>query len=646
MLLQNAEQLLRERFLLSEFRPGQQQVIECLLAGQSALAVFPTGGGKSLCYQLPALLFEGLTLVVSPLIALMQDQVDRLQSLGIAAERLDSTRTASEVRAIYQGMREGQIKLLYVAPERLQNERFTAVLSGTRISLLAVDEAHCISEWGHNFRPDYLKLAGLAKELCVERVLGLTATATPEVARDICKQFDVQSVNHIQTGFYRSNLQLQVHGTTQSERLELLVQLMSQRAAEPSIVYVTLQQTAEDIARHLCTAGINASAYHAGMNNELRERTQNAFMEGQVQTIVATIAFGMGIDKSDIRAIYHYNLPKSLESYMQEIGRAGRDGLPACCDMLVCEDDIRILENFSYGDTPITEHLMGLVEYILGQGEQFSLSVYELSGQFDIRPLVVNTALTYLELAGVVRSTGPFYSTYQIEFKIPKQELLNRFDEARAAFLSSFFSCGKQGKKWLTIDSVYAAEKMQEPRERFVKAIQYMEEQALITTQVKGVRQGYRRLSVPNFTELCEHLKSLFVRREQQDISRVKQVLAYTQAEKCLPRNLCEYFGEQLPQGCGVCSYCRGYLLTLKELDKLWVIGEENRKVIQKVIAERLPALQHPRQVARFVCGLPSPATTRSKLCGSKLRGHSGFGVLADFPFKVVLDAITAMEQS
>ncbi|NVK44392.1 MAG: RecQ family ATP-dependent DNA helicase [Oceanospirillaceae bacterium] len=631
-----ALETLRSTFGLEAFRPGQEAAIDKLLAGESVLTVFPTGGGKSLCYQLPALLIDGLTLVVSPLIALMQDQVAALQARGIAAARLDSSRSGDEVREIYRQLRSGELRLLYVAPERLQNARFLSLLKDLSIGMLAVDEAHCISEWGHNFRPDYLKLAQLAREVGVQRVLALTATATPSVAEDICRQFGIPAANHIQTGFYRPNLALGVTPCREEEKLQLLLQQLKAAPQDATIVYVTLQQQAETLAAQLQAAGIRAQAYHAGMKPEVREAIQNAFMAGETSTVVATIAFGMGIDKADIRAVYHYHLPKSLENYMQEIGRAGRDGQPSRCELFACPDDIRVLENFTYGDTPVPEQLEALIGHLLSLGDRFDIAPYELSNQFDIRPLVISTVLTYLELEGVIAGTGPFYSTYQIRFEVPQEQLVAGFDAARADFLQRLFAAGKQGRIWLTLDVTEAAGALGEPRERLLKALQYLEQQGSIATQVKGVRQQYRCLQTPDLSELCARLKQLFARREEQSLARLQQVLDYAGDPRCLPAQLCGYFGDDLAEPCGQCTSCLDS--TPRALPKLAdaPLTPAQQNAIAALIAEGQEALRHPRQLARFLCGLSSPATFR-------LRRHAAYGALAGQPFQQVLEAAQAL---
>ena len=287
-------EILEKNFGHDEFRDGQKKVIETLLAGRSALAVFPTGGGKSLCYQLPALALPGLTLVVSPLIALMKDQVDALQQKNIAAARLDSTLTTEEAVHIYDQIKRNELKLLYVAPERLANENFRSRLAQAKISLLAIDEAHCISEWGHNFRPDYLKLSQYADEFGISLILGLTATATPEVSADIRRHFSITEDDHTQLTFSRPNLYLHVSPVEFHARNDLLLSRLRGKETQPTIIYVTLQHTAESVASFLRKNNIPARPYHAGLRQEVRDEIQNEFMSGKTPVICATIAFGMG----------------------------------------------------------------------------------------------------------------------------------------------------------------------------------------------------------------------------------------------------------------------------------------------------------------------------------------------------------------
>ncbi|RZA11628.1 MAG: ATP-dependent DNA helicase RecQ, partial [Proteobacteria bacterium] len=387
--------------------------------------------GKSLCYQLPALVLPGLTLIVSPLLALMKDQIDALKMRGIHASRLDSTLSHDEYQSVMQNVRAGVTKILYVAPERFMNERFRNSLAGLSISLFAVDEAHCISAWGHNFRPDYLKLPLFAESFGARAILALTATATPQVLLDIEKSFKIQPGCAVVTGFYRPNLTLLTIPILSVDRDERLIAELVARDRGPTIIYVTLQKTAEKLSSILNERGIPAQFYHAGMENEDRVAVQNWFITSDMGIIVATIAFGMGIDKSDIRYVYHYNLPKSLESYSQEIGRAGRDGKPSVCAMFACPDDMNVLENFVYGDKPSQLSVHRLIEEIFTQGKTYSVSLIEASTRLDIRSIVLSTLMAYLELKGYVQAETPYYQIYQFKCLIPWPEIVAKLPEDR-----------------------------------------------------------------------------------------------------------------------------------------------------------------------------------------------------------------------
>ncbi|NNE93399.1 MAG: RecQ family ATP-dependent DNA helicase [Verrucomicrobiales bacterium] len=631
------ETTLKNTFGHGEFRPGQREVIEILLAGRPALAVFPTGGGKSLCFQLPALMLDGLTLVISPLIALMKDQVESLQKVGVSAARLDSTLSAQEARDIYDSMASGSLKILYVAPERVANEGFLAKLRRTKIDLLAIDEAHCISEWGHNFRPDYLKLAGLANSLGISRVLCLTATATPKVSADIRTSFDIDPADHVQTGYRRENLIFHVTPCRAEDRAGLLIDRFKSRPKGAAVVYVTLQRTAEEVAGKLAAAGFNARAYHAGMRDEDRTEVQDNFMTDRIDVVVATIAFGMGIDKADIRAVYHFNLPKSLENYIQESGRAGRDGKESHCEIFACADDRIVLENFVFGDTPSESALRSLVEHLLMQGEDFSISRYDLSGTKDIRPLVVATALTYLELEGVLIPGGPFYGAFQVNFLQSEEKILAGYSPDRQAFLQRLFAAGKKGRKWTTIDVAAVSEAIGEPEERIRKAIQYLEEMGDMEAKPSRLRHAYQLAPDGNrsVTELTAKLVELFRNREQGEVERIETVIEICESGECLTRQFVEYFGETMNEDCGTCGNC---LAAASERTPLpcslnTELTDEQVSLMQSLHGEGHGALRQPRQLARFLCGITSPAASRERLTWKDDR----FGALDSVPFQVVL---------
>jgi ATP-dependent DNA helicase RecQ len=643
---------LHKVFGFAAFLPGQEAVISAVLAGRSALAIFPTGQGKSLCYQLPALHLPGLTLVVSPLMALMKDQVDFLVNKGIAAARLDSSLDFNQVNAVYERLHRNELKLLYVAPERFANERFVGLISRLHLSLLVIDEAHCISEWGHNFRPDYLKLAELAKTFAVPAVLGLTATATPKVAADIRRSFAVAEADCIQTGFYRPNLTLLFAPADEpaDEPTEKPDQALVRRLTEqqengtsgPTIVYVTLQQTAMRVAKLLAGAGFPAKPYHAGMKDEQRQAVQDWFMASNTAIVVATIAFGMGIDKSNIRAVFHYNLPKSLENYAQEIGRAGRDGLPSTCIMLGNGDDLHVLENFVYGDTPEPDHVRDFVDHIIGQEAVFSCSIYELSGLFDMRPLVVKTLLTYLELEGLLASTGPFYSSYSFKPLRPSAEILPRFDAERQEFLKKLLSCAVRQKTWFSIDLDEAAQRTGSPRKRVITALDYLEQQGDLVLKVSGARLGFRKRAADHLdiAALKDGLVQRVEQREQSDLDRLGLVVDLVNQAGCKTGFLLRYFGEEPAANCGHCSFClHGENAQISgRTDDAGVAEQKGlAQALQRLQAEYPQVLASPRQITRLLCGLSSPGLTRNKLSR-----HELFGKLDRYPFAKVMEWVAA----
>ena len=329
--------LLKTNFGFDQFRPLQEKIIRCVMSGRDALVLMPTGGGKSLCFQLPALLLPGLTLVISPLISLMKDQVDALQANGIAAAFINSTLTRPEIARIQAEAQAGKIKILYAAPERLILSEFQQFLQKARVSLLAIDESHCISEWGHDFRPDYLNLQMLRKIFPQVPVMALTATATPQVREDIIQQLSLQKARIFISSFNRPNLAYVVLG--KQDAYGQLLDILRQHPHAATIIYCFSRKDTENLAADLRAEGLDALAYHAGLENEERRTNQEKFIRDEVQIIVATIAFGMGIDKPDVRLVIHYHLPKSIEGYYQETGRAGRDGLPSKCILFYSSAD-------------------------------------------------------------------------------------------------------------------------------------------------------------------------------------------------------------------------------------------------------------------------------------------------------------------
>ncbi|MBC7747677.1 MAG: DNA helicase RecQ [Methylotenera sp.] len=334
---------LKENFGFEKFRPNQEEIINCILSGQDTVAIMPTGGGKSICFQLPALVFPGITIVISPLIALMKDQVDGLKANGIEACFINSSQTEEERQFYIESLKSNAIKLVYIAPESLSF--LDNIFNSLTISLIAIDEAHCISSWGHDFRPAYTNLGYLKNRFPSTPILALTATADKATRKDISQQLNLINPRIFIASFDRKNLSLEVRPAL--DRVKQIIDFIQEKPTESGIVYCLSRKTTEELAEKLQKIGINAKAYHAGLDNKIRSKTQDEFINDECQVVCATIAFGMGIDKSNVRWVIHYNLPKNIEGYYQEIGRAGRDGLPSETVLFESYGDVIQLQKFA-----------------------------------------------------------------------------------------------------------------------------------------------------------------------------------------------------------------------------------------------------------------------------------------------------------
>lgn len=619
---------LQQQFGFSEFRPGQGEVITQLLAGQSSLAIFPTGSGKSLCYQFTALQLPHLTLVVSPLLALIKDQLNFLQQKGIKAASIDSTLTPEQTQQVMREARSGQLKLLMVSVERFKNERFRQFIQSIPLSMLVVDEAHCISEWGHNFRPDYLKLPDYCRELSIPLVLLLTATATRKVKQDMAIRFDIKPQHIVQTGFYRSNLDLTVLPVASENKLRILKQQL-QSFDGAGIVYVMLQHTAEEVASQLCSMGFVAQAYHAGFDDDKRQQIQHDFMLGQTQIVVATIAFGMGIDKSNIRFVIHYDLPKSIENYCQEIGRAGRDGQLSHCVTLANLDGINTVENFVYGDTPELASIATVIDSIRQgtQANRWEVQLNQLANQSNIRLLPLKTLLVQLELQGVIKPLYAYYADVQYRFLQPQAHVLSQFSPERQAFLTQIFTHTQMKRVWgsLEFNALYQATGAE--RNRVLAALEYLASQQLIELETKQITDVYQvetvKLSTPT---LAEDLYHYFADKEAKEVARIAQLVRFFELTTCLNYNLARYFDDNAaPKSCGHCSVCRGQVAKLTYSNTpIWPedqrISADLNELNQLVSSKGLAPLSLETQ-CRFLAGMSLPIFTRLQV-----RKLAGFG--------------------
>jgi ATP-dependent DNA helicase RecQ len=601
------------------------------MKGQSVAAIFPTGAGKSLCYQLPAILLPEMTLVVSPLLSLMKDQLDFLLDHNISAARLDSTLKREEFNEVMEKAKNGELKILMVSVERFKNERFRYHLQKMNIVLLVIDEAHCISEWGHNFRPEYLKLPVYRKEFGIKQIMLLTATATKQVIDDMCRKLEVPHENVTITGFYRENLFLQITPVNESEKNQKLLQRINESTKAPTIVYVTLQKTAEKVAELLCLNKINAHPYHAGMKSEERELIQNRFMNGELDCVVATIAFGMGIDKENIRRIIHYNLPKSIESYSQEIGRSGRDGEKSFCEILANRDNINILENFIYGDTPEKDSIYKLLNNIKhNDGFVWEVKLTALSNEINIRMLPLKTLLVYLDMEGIITPQFTYFNEYSFKYNCQPANIINSFQGERKHFVTTIIKHCLTKKIWTIVDIQGILNNYNTDRKRIITALEYFEEKGWIELQARQAIEIYDiKTQAFNIDTIAEKMYNLFKSKEDHEIQRIHDMIRFFENDSCLSKELAKYFGENLEkENCGHCSFCTNGKVSIQSSTELKPLSnfdfEEVANEFIGAVGEHFSILN----LTKFLCGIYTPVF--SKL---KIKSLPYFSIFERYPF-------------
>jgi RecQ family ATP-dependent DNA helicase len=556
---------LREFFGFEEFRAGQREVIESVLAGRDTVVVMPTGGGKSLCYQLPALMKGGVTVVVSPLIALMKDQVDALQARGLPATFINSSLDFEEQKGRIAAVRRGAFKLLYVAPERFRSNHFVETLQSANISLFAVDEAHCISQWGHDFRPDYLRLQSFREKIGSPQTVALTATATPHVRSDIIEQLKLREPRAFVSGFDRPNLSVSVvHTEKEREKITHIRRLASEYAGRSGIVYASTRKAVEQVTRKLQEARLSVVGYHAGMPDEDRARAQDDFMSGRTQMIVATNAFGMGIDKPDIRFVAHYQMPGSIEAYYQEIGRAGRDGEPSVCVLLFNYADKRTQDYFIEGSYPPPELIARVYEALVGTGQRrIELSTREIAARASVRnEMAVQSALITLEKAGHIERGGGNENRASLRLLMPARLAREAVAARRSAqlkqslfTLTGGFEVDDRSETDVDVAEFASSVGMEMPAAR--RMLTSLAEAGVLSYKPARRTRGVVMLDEAPVKRLRIRPDEI-ARRAALEQRKLREMISFCYAEGCYRGFILSYFGDRSHDGdCGTCGNCR-----------------------------------------------------------------------------------------
>ena len=589
--MRDPQQVLTEYWGHTAFRPLQEDIIRSVLRGDDTLALLPTGGGKSICFQVPALCKQGICIVVSPLIALMKDQVQNLRRRNILAEAIYAGMRATEIDRILDNCVHGNVQFLYLSPERLSSPLLRVRLAQMQVSLLAIDEAHCISQWGYDFRPPYLQIAEIRTIVFNAPVIALTATATPEVVADIQEKLGFRRKNPFQQSFVRQNLSYVVQQT--SDKMGKMLDIL-QKMQGSGIVYVRSRRQTQEIAHYLTARGIAAAHYHAGLTAEERTATQTAWMNNQCRIMVATNAFGMGIDKPDVRTVVHLAPPETIEAYFQEAGRAGRDGTRAYAVLLYHATDRQALEEAFVAAYPplltIRRCYQALGNYFQlavgsGLGESYDFDLTDFAQKYDFTTLTAHHALRFLEAAGWVALSEAVFAPATLQIIVSRDDWYNYIlknadlEPLLKTLLRAYESVWQMPVR---IDERKICDFLKISRAKLHTQLEYLKNEQIIAYTPKNDKPQLtfvrERVSQANLS-LTEALYDFRKARHQE---KMNAILRYCETAECRSQQLVRYFGEQNAPNCGTCEVCIAQRKALKINAEYEIIQFRIAEIIQR----------------------------------------------------------------
>lgn len=563
---QDIHLILKKYWGFDSFRPLQEDIISSVLSGKDTLALLPTGGGKSICFQIPGIQLGGTTLVISPLVALMNDQVHNLKKKGISAVAITSAMNFKEIDIALNNAAYGHVQFLYVSPERLENDDFKKKLSYLPVTLLVVDEAHCISQWGYDFRPSYLKIAGLRSYFEKVPVIALTASATGPVVEDIQKKLEFTEQNVFRTSFARKNLRYVVQ--QEENKLPRLLKLI-QNLGGSGIVYVRNRKKTEELAKFLNANGVSSSAYHAGLKYNDRQTIQDNWIQNKTQVICATNAFGMGIDKPDVRFVVHIDLPETLEAYFQEAGRGGRDGNTAYATIFFTKaDQLRLEENFKYAFPEIDfikQTYSAICNYYqvaigAGQGWSFEFDLDKVCASYNLQPILVYNSVKFLEKDNYLSLVDTGYEPSKVMMLAGKEDLYEfqiRYPKYEPLIKTLLRSYGGLFENYVFINEKDLAYRSKTNTPTVIEYMQILDKQKVLSYLPQTTLPKLIFLQDRVNTKFVEFNPENYQRLKTQYAEKIKAVIEYTNNDKvCRQIQLLTYFGEHNYSDCGYCDVC------------------------------------------------------------------------------------------